>query len=211
MKNLRGDVLFGHVAIDGAIWNVVHGIKSDVSIEHDGDMMKVGVDIFQGWKRVFLGHYHAEQKLSDSVEYVGSPLQLSFGEAFQHKHVIIYDAATDERTYIRNTFSPQHLIVPEADLHKYELDKNFVRLVVEDVSATNIADLKASLPATIGSLEIKQNPKEVEQHVVTDAKSILFNGEEMLRRYVAQVGTNGLEESKLLEIGRQILKGVESA
>jgi DNA repair exonuclease SbcCD nuclease subunit len=34
-------ILCGHVAIDGAIWNVMHNTFSEVSVEHDGDMMKV--------------------------------------------------------------------------------------------------------------------------------------------------------------------------
>ena len=44
----------GHLAIDGA---VLHGTSiSDVVIEHDGEMVKVGANIFSKYKKVFLGH-----------------------------------------------------------------------------------------------------------------------------------------------------------
>ena len=93
-------VLGGHISVDGAVWNVRHNTVSEVSVEHDGDMVRVGAEVFRRWNRVFLGHYHAAQKLSDNAEYVGSPLQLSFGEAFQEKHLVVYDAEDDSVEYI---------------------------------------------------------------------------------------------------------------
>ena len=35
-------ILFGHVAIDGALWNIKYGTKAEVAIEHDGEMTLVG-------------------------------------------------------------------------------------------------------------------------------------------------------------------------
>jgi len=212
LKDLNGDILFSHLAIDGAIWNVMHGTQADVSIEHDGDMTKVGADIFNGWQRVFLGHYHAEQKLSDTVEYVGSPLQLSFGEAFQHKHIIIYDTETDEREYVQNTFSPQHFIIPESDLDKYDLENNFIRVVVDDIGSSDLIDIKKKITTkhNVGSLEIKQNPKEDSTHVIEEAKSILYKKEGMLEQYIKEVGSDGLDPDKLLQIGKQILNKAEN-
>ena len=204
-------LLFGHVAIDGALWNLKYKTTADVSIEHDGDMVVVGPEIFDGWDQVFLGHYHAEQVMGDkkNVEYVGSPLQLSFGEAFQHKHIIVYDIETGAKEYIRNEFSPKHLIIPEKDLDKHKLEGNFVRLEVDDISSSNIIEMRNEIKKSkVGSLEIKQVQKTEEEEIelIEDAKSILYHEDEMLERYVEEVEVGDLDKDKLLEVGKEICR-----
>lgn len=205
-------ILLGHIAVDGAILNSMHSTHAEVAIEHDGEMVKCGVGMFDGWNQVFLGHYHAEQQLTPNVEYVGSPLELSFGEAFQEKHIIIYDLETHQKEYLVNNFSPKHLIIPEKDLDKYEyeLKGNFVRLIVEDIAHSNLINLKNSIsqlnPTT---LEITSKPKIIkETAMMEDAKSILFKEDEMLDRYIREMSEsnmlNGLDPDVLLKIGKSI-------
>lgn len=193
-----------HIAVDGAVWNVKYGTTAEVSIEHDGDMIKVGPNIFKKWDRVFLGHYHAEQQLSENVEYVGSPLQLSFGEAFQDKHIIIYDLEKDNKTYLKNEFSPKHYIINEEELEKYELEGNFIRLEVSDISSSTMADVRKNLVENkkVATMEIKQATIK-ETHNITDAKSILYKEDEMLEKYVDQANID-LEKEKLISIGKLI-------
>lgn len=206
LKALPGDPQYalGHIALDGAL---LHGNSySDVVIEHDGDMVTVSADIFSHYQNVFLGHYHAQQKINSIVEYIGSPLQLSFGEAFQDKHIIIFDCETRKKQYVKNTFSPRHLILKEADLDKHDLNGNFVQIVVEEIGASNLVDMRRSVTEknAVASLEIKQRKKKIDEHVIEDAKAILFKEDEMLARYVDEVGTNNLDRNRLLQIGRKI-------
>lgn len=213
VKHWEGNkrILFGHVAIDGALWNVKHSTVSEVAIEHDGDMTIVGPEIFDGWDQVFLGHYHAEQVLGDkkNIEYVGSPLQLNFGEAFQHKHIIIYDIVTGEKEYIRNEFSPKHFIISDKDLDKYDLENNFIRVMVDDISASTIIEMRHELlkDNNLGSLEIKPKKHvEEDEQFIEDAKSILYHEDEMLEKYVDEADIGDLEKDKLLEIGKGICR-----
>jgi DNA repair exonuclease SbcCD nuclease subunit len=198
-------IMGAHIAVDGAVWNVKYNTRAEVSIEHDGDMVKVGPNIFNEWNKVFLGHYHAEQKLSDVVEYVGSPLQLSFGEAFQDKHIIIYDIEKNSCEYVTNDFSPKHYIVGEDELENYELEGNFVRLEVKDITSTSMAEIRKNLVENkkVASMEITQNVIK-EQHVITDAKSILHNEEDMIEKYIEQVSLD-LNKDKLVTIGKKII------
>ena len=197
-------ILGAHIAVDSALWNVRHNVISDVSVEHDGDMVKVTHDIFSNWTKVFLGHYHAQQKLSDIVEYIGSPLQLSFGEAFQEKHIVVYDIEKNTSSYINNDFSPKHYIINENEIDDYNLKNSFVRLEVKDISSAEMSDIRKNLVENkmVSTMEIKQITS-IEQHVISDAKSILYKEDEMLQKYVDQVGFD-LEKDKLLEIGRKI-------
>lgn len=204
-------ILGAHLSVDGALWNTRFNTAAEVAVEHDGDMVRVGPEIFKRWDRVFLGHYHAAQKLDDSVEYVGSPLQLSFGEAFQDKNIIVYDTHEDSCEYIKNEFSPLHFIISEDEIDKYPLEGNFVRVEVEDISSKAMSDMRQTLVENfkVSTLEIKQSRKR-EEHEISDAKSILQKEDEMLQRYIDQAAPDGLDKQTLLNIGMQICKGSEA-
>jgi DNA repair exonuclease SbcCD nuclease subunit len=209
-SSVKGDhrrVLGGHIAVDGALWNLRHNTLSDVVVEHEGDMVKVGPEIFKGWDRVFLGHYHAAQKMNDKVEYVGSPLQLSFGEADQKKHIMVYDTLNDSSSYIENDFSPKHFIINEDQVDDERLKGNFVRLEVENIAASEVQKMREGLVNSLGvsTLEIKQRAKN-EAHVVEDARAILSNEDEMIERYVEQVSPEGLDRDALIRVGKEICK-----
>lgn len=194
----------GHIALDGA---VLHGnTLSDVVVEHDGDMVKVNADLFSHYENVFLGHYHAEQKITDRIEYIGSPLELSFGEAFQKKHIIVFNTETREKEYIENTISPKHLILYEKDLSKHDLKGNFVQLVVDEIGSTDLIQMRKEITTNnqLGSFEVRQRQKKMDEHMIQDAKAILFKEDEMLTRYVDEVGTEKLDRDILLKIGKDI-------
>ena len=205
----KADFCLGHIALDGA---QLHGdTLSEVAVEHDGDMVKVSSNLFSHYKQAFFGHYHAAQILDDVCEYVGSPLQLSFGEAGQTKNILLFDTDNLKKTYIPNDFSPKHLVIRNPkDLKKHDLQKNFVKLWVDDLGATNIIQLRKEIleNAAPGSLEIKQAKKITEEHVIQDAKAILFQEDAMMTRYVDEVGTNGLDRELLLTIGKTICSKV---
>jgi DNA repair exonuclease SbcCD nuclease subunit len=197
----------GHLAIDGA---VLHGSSiSDVAIEHDGEMVKVSTNLFKDYKKVFLGHYHSEQILKPNVEYVGSPLQLSFGEAFQEKHIVLLDCVSGDQSYIKNDFSPIHLVLRPDEVSSHDLDKNFVRVVVDDISATDLLDMRKDIAKdkTLGSLEIRQQKRKVDDKVIEEAKNIILREDDMIQQYVDAVGYDGLDREKLIKVGKMICEG----
>lgn len=201
-------LLCAHCAVDGAVWNLRTGTTADVSIEHDGDMVKITPDVFSDFDRVFLGHYHGEQKLNKKVEYVGSPLQLSFGEAFEKKHIVVFDMETHETEYIKNTFSPEHYIIPEKQIDKYQLENNFVRIMVDDIASSEVIQMKTNiLKKNVLGLDIKQTPKKIEEEIqsMADAKSILSQAD-MLEIYLnsPEIKIGDLNKDLLLEVGRNI-------
>jgi len=201
----KRDYLCAHLAVDGAMLNS-SGTESDVIVEHDGEMIKVDEKQFGTWDYVFLGHYHAEQKIGKNIEYIGSPLQLNFGESFQTKHICILDPQTGEKEYVVNNFSPRHLVISEKEIEKYDLNKNFVRIVVEDITSSDVIEMHQQLRSESGasSLELKPIAKKLQEHVITDAKAILYKEEEMLEKYLEDVGAGDLDKEKLLNIGKKI-------
>lgn len=208
-NNYNKRVLFAHIAIDGAILNVHANTYSEEVVEHDGDMIKVDANILNNWDQVFLGHYHAEQKLTDKIEYVGSPLQLSYGEAFQKKHIIIYDPETNEKEYIENTFSPQHYICSPDEAEQADFNERaFVKIQSDDLlSPENIA-LQKKLISTQKFTEVKIVPLrkkfQEEKHIIENAKSILADEMEMAKKYLELMGSGNLDRLKLLEVFNDI-------
>lgn len=203
-KDGKQEYAIGHLAVDGAI---LHGNQySDVTVEHDGDIITISPNIFKKYKRTFLGHYHAEQKVNKNVEYIGSPLQLSFGEAFQKKHIILFDCESNSAKYIENNFSPKHLIIDSKECSDFDLNGNFVQIKVEELSSTDLISIKKDILQTSKpfSLEIKQKKKEIEKHTIQNAKAILLKGNEMLEKYVEETGCGDLDKNLLISIGKEI-------
>jgi DNA repair exonuclease SbcCD nuclease subunit len=202
--------LMGHMAVHGAQLNKLYGTRADVIVEYDNDMLPVSVDIFNDWDQTFLGHYHGAQQLNEKVEYIGSPLQLSFGEAFQDKHIVILDLDTQEKEYVKNTFSPVHYIIEPHDISTYDLNANFVR-IVGNMTGKDIVDLKKTVNDhyKVASLDFKQKEKKEEEDrvVVEGAKDLLKDEDEMMATFVKKKGVPaGLDEKHLMEIGKFICK-----
>lgn len=202
----KSRVLVSHIAVDGAQYNTFSQHRAEVSVEHEGDMVKVDVGLFAGWERVFLGHYHCAQKLNNYVEYVGSPLQLNFGEANQKKHIIIFDTDTFHCEYLENKVSPKHLILKESQLDEYDLENNFVQVLVDDIASTDIIDLKNTLKSRkTSTLEFKEVKEKREDKLDDEQTKFDFAGGEILERYIKAVGHNDLDYDRLLAVGKSIV------
>ena len=201
-------LLLGHVAVHGAMLNTLYGTTADVVIEHDTGMVPVDAGIFDDWGRTFLGHYHGAQNLNDKVEYLGSPLQLSYGEAFQRKHIAVLDLDTMQHEYIVNDFSPKHFIINKNEIENYDLKGAFVRIVVDDISNKDLIDIKLDLleGKKVYSIDFKKQDRPPEEELkIDEARSILFKQDEMLDKWIEEKGVpEGLSKDKLLKIGKEI-------
>lgn len=209
-NEITSSYLLAHIAIDGSKLNS-SGSVSDVVIEHDGDMTKVDRKLFNDYIHVFLGHYHSAQKLSKNIEYIGSPLQLSFGEAHESKHIVLLDTQTNKIKYIENNFSPKHFYIREDQIDNYDkelLNQSFVT-IISDETLDNKAkkEIEKKIESlNLASVQIRQNAKKLEEHVLNDAKSILSDENKLVEKYVLQVNPNKLEEELLVKIGMDIIQ-----
>lgn len=205
----KNDVLVSHCSVDGAKLNSLYNTRAEISVEHEGDMVKVGVDVFKEWKRVFLGHYHCAQKLNSKVEYIGSPLELNFGEAFQEKHIIIYDHVNDDTEYVINDFSPKHMVVKAEEIDRHDLEGNFVQVVVDDISAVDILEIKKNMKEKGQRTVVFTEKEKVKDSSANDVKEKLNLAEgDILERWIKAKNPEGLDLKKLLTIGQTIVSKV---
>jgi DNA repair exonuclease SbcCD nuclease subunit len=124
--------LISHLAIANAILNAKYNI---LSVEDDSkEKEHIDPEKLHKWEKVWLGHYHYGQRVSSQVEYIGSPMQLTFSEAGQSKHVAIYDLETLETTYVVNKISPQfHIVEDQADIDKLDMTDAYVQMLSSEV------------------------------------------------------------------------------
>lgn len=211
-SSLHKKVLMTHMSVDGAILNSTYGNTSDVIIEYDSEMVRVTPEVFDGWDLTLLGHYHIGQRVTENVEYVGSPLELTFGEAFQEKHIMLLDLDTLDRSYIVNEFSPKHKLISADDIENHNLNDCFVRIICDDIPATEFIDLKNKIKSnpTIRTLDFqpKKKKEEIEEkdsQILEEAKSIFDNETDMLEAYLAlNPVPDDLDKDLALEIGKNI-------
>lgn len=76
--------------------------------------------------QVFLGHYHLRQQVHPKVQYIGSPLQLSFGEADHPKGWLLLDEVSGKVEQIDNDDSPRYHIIDHAEAAADIPDTDFV-------------------------------------------------------------------------------------
>jgi DNA repair exonuclease SbcCD nuclease subunit len=200
------DLLFAHIAVHGALMNTRVQTHSEEIIEHDGDMVKIDENVFNNWNRVFLGHYHAYQEITNKIRYIGSPLQLNYGESFDKKYIAIYDTGTEKTELIENTFSPKHFIIKPEDINKFKFGKRaFIRVQVQDANSPDNIEIQKSISDICENVsEVKIEPikkKLVEdKKIIEDAKTILVDDEKMAEKYIEQIGNTNLDHTQLLSI-----------
>lgn len=203
----KSSLLCAHIAVDDATLNEIYSTRAEVSVENEKDMVRVSKDLFRGWRKVLLGHYHCPQQLDDRVEYVGSPLQLSFNEAFQSKHLLVLDTDTLECDYIENRFSPKHMIVRQDEINSVDLENNFVQIQVENADSSDVIEIRKTIleSSCVQSLEFKEVKTKVKREECWDLqeKFDIANGD-ILERYISAVGFGGLDYNRLINIGKEI-------
>ena len=206
-KDLR--LLFGHLSVHGAILNKLYGTRADVIVEHDTEMVPVSVEIFDDWDMTILGHYHAAQQLNEKAEFIGSPYQISFGEAFQDKHIIVLDLETMGKTYIKNDFSPRHYIIPSAEEDVYDLNGHFVRVLVDDMGSKDLLDSRTRImnKYKVASFDFKENDKKanLDIEMVKEAQILTNNHEDTMKSFV----TNAILPPEINDVPLLLMEGFE--
>lgn len=200
----KNRVLCAHIAVDGA--KMGHSHTSDVSVEFEGDMVKVAPEAFDGWRHVLMGHYHLAQFLDERMQYVGSPYQINFSEANHAPHLLILDTEYMTIEYVENTFSPRHLIVNESDLNDVDMVNNFVQ-VVGDLTKFDAFEVQRSLVEEgVRSLQFsaaKLRPQDIDPKDIRE-KFNLAEGR-TVERFIDATGTNGLPRETLIQTALEIV------
>lgn len=203
-------VLISHLAIANAILNSRYNILSVEDDTKEKEMIEA--ERLHKWDKVWLGHYHYGQKVSDKVEYIGSPMQLTFGEADQKKHVVIFDLETHETSYVENKISPRFYIVDnQSDIDRLDITNSYVQMSSSEVIEAKF-DLRRKL-SNMGAREIEFiAPKtEVTQQTskaLGDIAKVFSDKDQLIDGYVDCLEIpQGLDKTILKATGKEIVHG----
>lgn len=206
------NVLISHLAVSDALLNARNQM---ISVEDDSKEKEIiSPSAFAKWKKVWLGHYHYGQEVSEIVEYIGSPMQLTYGEAGQRKHVGIFDLDTLQTNYVVNDRSPQFHIVERVDeLDHIDVTNSYVQIrcqqAVDEEPIETKFDIRRKL-SKLGAREIEIQPIKADVNKQT-SKALenitqFFNDRnKLIGSYVDAADTGGLDKELLKKIGLQIV------
>jgi DNA repair exonuclease SbcCD nuclease subunit len=164
-----------------------------------GNISTIGLDpelFYTNFKNTLSGHFHTQsykEVNGNSIHYVGTPFQLTFGDIGETKGFIVLDIETNKREFIENTVSSKFVrFSGRAELSKYETFKRcFVELeypegtsdeelfiIEKEVLAKEPISYKAYLKVA-KNIEDVISDKTPEEVKVFEDMSVAINSENM--------------------------------
>jgi len=131
IKNNSAKFLISHFGLNEGILNSGTSITADIGIPQ----------LREKYKYVLLGHYHQPQRLRDNeidIYYVGSPIQIDWGEKNEEKRFLVVDTETEEITsiptqgytkYIEYSITNENKTEVIEEAKKLQNEGHFVKLV----------------------------------------------------------------------------------
>jgi len=131
IKQSSSKVLVSHFGLDEGLLNSGISIKADIKLS----------DLRDKYKLVLLGHYHKPQEIIEedfSLYYVGSPIQLDWGEKGEEKRFLVVDTETlsvisiptkNYKKYVEITITNQNQKDAIETAKKEMADGNSVKLI----------------------------------------------------------------------------------
>lgn len=202
-------LLISHLGLVEAILNATYDVRG---VEDDsGEKEPIKKESFSKWEKVFLGHYHYPQKL-DNVEYIGSPMALTFGEANQDKHVIIFNTDDFSQKYVKNEISPKYFILDNVlDLDKINVHNSYVRIKSKDeYQNSNQFEITKKVKDELGARDvqvilIKKDISQETDKALKNIDNFFGDKEKIIEHYISSNQELTLDKNKLKEIGMEIL------
>lgn len=169
--------------------------------------------IFRKFDWTFSGHYHHKSS-RDGIHYLGNPYELNWQDFNDSRGFHIFDLDNRTLAFIRNPNVMFHRIVYDDSsglvdgLHSGydQLKDRYVKIVVLNKTNPYLFDrfmdaIYASEPADVKIVEDFSDPTEgLDEDMINQAEDTLT----ILNKYVDGIGENGIDNSKLKNILREL-------
>jgi DNA repair exonuclease SbcCD nuclease subunit len=130
----KNNYLFGHFGVNGYVMNDYE----------DGQVLdkksKITPGFLKKFNHTFLGHFHGFQR-DDLITYIGSPLQLRFGDELSSHGFYYHDFNNNSHEFVENKFSPQYI---KLKVNKSNLEK------IKEIKKVGNHYVKLIIPAKMG-------------------------------------------------------------
>jgi len=163
-------------------------------------------EFFSEYSLVFTGHFHRHQAQKNIV-YVGSPIQLNFGEMGIQKGFVVLDAIKESWEFVEYTGAPTYTKIDIQDFKDFDPTNKFVGVMIEE-KIENFIKLRKIL-IDKGAIEVRPFFEKKEDIVLKETK--LNNDssiKDIIREYITTVNEKGIENTELLKIFDKVLEEV---
>ncbi len=198
IKICKADILISHFGLNEGILNSGISIIADIGLK----------DLIGKYKLVLLGHYHKPQEIvNDNINlyYVGSPVQLDWGEKNEEKRFLVVDTETLQVESIPTTGYKKYLEYEITEENKQEIIErarkeqqcgSYVKIVKKD---------KIDLGNNIDDLQIID---KTEIDITNRGISSSMSKADIFRRYVEAKEIPENEIENYLKAATQLIEGV---
>ena len=200
VKTGRSRILISHFGLSEGVLNSGMSIISDISVK----------DLIGKYELVLLGHYHKPQEMGQEgfrLFYVGSPIQLDWGEKNEEKRFLVVDTDTlnvdsipinsykryfevevdssnreqalaDIRTHQRQGDHVKVVLKERVDLEAFEDDVVVVDKIEVDITDRGITSSMSEADIHKKYMEIKKLPDEDKEEYLNAAMEIIQDCED---------------------------------
>ena len=195
IKRHEAKILISHFGLSEGMLSSGMSIVSDVSIK----------DLENRYELVLLGHYHKPQEIirdNISLYYVGSPIQLDWGEKNEEKRFLIIDTESMDVQSIPITSYKKHLeievtsdnvnevlkiaqdardsgdhvkiiMTETADITEIKKEFNVVDKTEKDITDRGVTSSMSQIDKFQKYLDIKEIPEDQQENYINMAKGII--------------------------------------
>lgn len=156
----------------------IHGAKVGPGDFEMPDEIPPSLLLKYSFKNIFLGHYHGHQTLADGkIVYVGSPLQLTFGEAGETKGFILLDEKKGKWSFVENKSSPHFIAVDYGKKKPNIRDNDYVKVITK---INQLDDAQEEFKGAQVKFEVSRERQEFKERLKLYGKNNL----DILKEYV---------------------------
>jgi len=199
IRDNRADILISHFGLSEGILNSGLSIVSDISMK----------DLEGRYKLVLLGHYHKSQEIirpTISLYYVGSTIELDWGEKNDIKRFLIVDTNTLDvqsipftsyKKHIEIVIDPDNVDVAITNAKQARADGNHVKVIMDkkadisgfsgefnivdktqsDITDRGVTSSMSQEDKLLKYLEIREIPEDIQKLYAKEAFDIIQNCE----------------------------------
>jgi DNA repair exonuclease SbcCD nuclease subunit len=147
------------------------------------------------------GHYHRHQWLDSRTAYIGSPLQLNFGERDEEKGFILVDTQRDTRLHIPSE-APRFYVTEYSNFNpdRYRMVRDFVKVMCRGLN--EMEELKHKYPRV--QTELVEGPISTLSRL---DPNVICDDSRLIGAYLANSKTDPLDPKRLEDLGLELLMG----
>ncbi len=197
VKNNKRKILISHFGLNEGILNSGISIIADIRLK----------DLIGKYELVLLGHYHKPQQIINdniSLYYVGSPIQLDWGEKNEDKRFLVIDTETLQVESIPTVGYKKYLEYEITEDNKQEI----IKKAREEKSCGSYVKIVQKTKVELDNVEDLQIIDKTEVDITNRGISASMSKADIFRRYVEAKEIPENEIEYYLKAASQLIEGV---